>query len=100
MHNKDFDPLGSDVTLRGLHIGLVVDNNDPKYRERVLVRIIGIHDMENTSLDNAIWAERCAPFKMASGDLPDPGDYVWVLFPDSRNPMTVVWLGWVRGNIK
>jgi len=96
MNGKDFNPYGSDVDLRGIHIALVVDNNDPKAMERVLVRVMGIHDMSDTSLKNAIWADRLAFSKYSSGDIPDKDDYLYVQFPDRKNPMWIIWLGWVR----
>jgi len=96
MNDKDFDPYGSDVDLRGIHIAEVVDNNDPKAMERVLVRIIGIHNMENKRIENAIWADRVAFSKFSSGDIPDIGDFLYVQFPNTKDPMKVLWLGWVR----
>ena len=64
--------------------------------ERVLVRVLGIHDMENEKLENAIWADNLAFSKFSSGDIPDVGDFVYVMFPNVNNPMKVLWLGWVR----
>lgn len=96
MNNKDFNPTASEVSLAGIHIAKVVDNNDPKAMERVLVRVLGIHDMENEKLDNAIWADRIAFSKFSSGDIPDVDDFVYVMFPKGNNPMKVLWLGWVR----
>ena len=96
MNKNDFNPYGSDVDLRGINIAIVVDNNDPKALERVLVRVLGIHDMNNTSIDNAIWADRVAFSKYSSGDIPDVDDYLYVIFPDTKDPMHILWLGWVR----
>jgi len=95
MKKYDWKYTGSDVILGGIHIAKVIDNNDPKAMERVLVRIIGIHNMENETVDNAIWADRIAFSKFSSGDIPDKGDFLYVIFPD-RDPMRVLWLGWVR----
>ena len=88
------------TSLRGLKIAEVVANTDPKAQERILVRVLGVHNLANKSIENSIWAYHCAPFKSSSGDLPDPGDYVWVLFPNERDPMTVVWLGYVRSSFQ
>lgn len=96
MNGTDFNPFGSDSDLRGIHIAEVVDNNDPKACERVLIRVIGVHDMENKKIENAIWADRIAFSKFSSGDIPDVGDYVYVMFPEPGNPMRALWLGWVR----
>jgi len=96
MKNKDYSAFGSDVDLRGIHIAEVIDNNDPKAMERVLVRVVGIHDLENKKLDNAVWADRLAFSKYSSGDIPDVGDYIYVMFPFHKEPMKIIWLGWVR----
>lgn len=100
MHGKDFQLFNSECSLNGIKIAEVVDNNDPKAMERVLVRVIGVHEMENTKLENAIWADRIAFSKFSSGDIPDVGDYLYVVFPDSTNPMKVLWLGWLRSLAK
>lgn len=97
MNGADFDPRGSDVSLKGFHIAVVVDNNDPMACERILVRVMGVHDVNTDTLDNAIWARHCAPNKFAGGQLPDRGDFVYVFFLDHNDPMSCVWLGWVRG---
>lgn len=96
MKGNDWDAFGSDVDLRGTHIALVVDNNDPKAMERVLIRVIGVHDMDNDKLENAVWADRIAYTKFASGDIPDVGDFLYVEFPDHKNPLRILWKGWVR----
>ena len=100
MQNKDFDVAGSDVVLTGWHIAKVVDNNDPKQCERVLVSVIGIHDVDKASVDYSIWADCCGHSKFASGDIPDVGDYLWVQFVNPIDPMRCIWFGWVRGIIE
>ena len=100
MQNKDWDVYGSDVSLAGWHIALVVDNNDPKAAERVLLRVLGIHDMENDTPDNSVWADHCSPSKYGSGDIPDVGDWLYVQFPDAKNPMRVLWFGFVIGLVE
>jgi len=86
--------------LEGLKIAEVVSNADPKCQERVLVRIVGVHNMNNDVYENAIWAHHCSPFRDASGELPEDGDYVYVLFPDKHNPMACIWLGFVRSSFQ
>lgn len=88
------------TSFRGLKIALVVSNQDPKHQERILGRVLGIHNLANETFENAVWMHHCAPFRDASGDLPEPGDYVWVLFPQERDPMTIVWLGYVRSSFQ
>lgn len=75
---------------------LVVSNRDPKGRERLLVRVPGIHPMDNETVDNAVWANHCAPNRIASGGLPEPDDYVYVMFPDAMDFNFCVWMGVVR----
>lgn len=87
--------LTNEVDLGGLFIGLVVDNADPKAIERVRVRVLGVHDMDNTIKENSIWAQHIAPSKSNSGEIPDIGDYVYVMFLQ-KDPQMPLWLGWVR----
>lgn len=86
--------------LRGLKIAEVVTSADPKSQERVLVRVIGVHNLQNKSVDNGVWAHHCAPTRTGAGDLPEPGDYVYVIFPEANNPMAIVWLGHVRSSFQ
>ena len=91
-HRQD----GSDVSLVGIKIALVVDNMDQKGIERVKVRIPGVHDMTITEVENAIWAQHIAPSKYVSGHIPDKGDWVYVQFMNPKDPMSALWLGFVR----
>jgi len=80
----------------GIYVAQVVDNMDPKGLERVKVRVVGIHDMSIQNEDYAVWAERCCPSKyINNGDIPDIGDWVYVMFLNG-DPMRPVWLGYVR----
>ncbi len=94
MFGKEYS-YDSDTDLKGVFIGLVVTNYDSKALERIRVRVIGVHDMENESDDNAIWAQHCAPSKSSSGEIPDVGDFVYVMFIQG-DPMNAIWLGWCR----
>ena len=87
--------ISNEVDLNGIFIALVVENMDPKAIERVRVRVIGVHDMENLDPSNSIWAQHLAPSKQNSGEIPDKDDYIYVTFlqGDSQTP---VWLGWCR----
>jgi len=96
MRQLDWRTDGSDRSLNGIHIAKVIDNNDPKAMERVLVRVIGIHDMDNDKLENAVWADRIAFSKYSSGDIPDVDDFIYIIFPNPKDPMKILWLGWVR----
>lgn len=99
MLNKD-NYFNAGLDLSGIKIALVVSNEDPKGQERLLVRVLGVHNLENESKDNAIWAYHCAPTRNASGDLPEAGDFVYVLFPSRSDCMTIIWLGFVRGSVQ
>lgn len=85
----------AEVDLSGIFIGLVVDNADPKALERVKIRVLGVHDMENENQDNAIWCSHVAPSRDSSGELPEKDDFVYVQFVQ-KDPMHPVWIGWVR----
>lgn len=87
--------LDNEVNLNGIFIGLVVDNADPKALERVRVRVLGVHDMDNETKENSIWAQHLAPSKSNSGEIPDVDDYVYVMFLQG-DPQTPLWLGWCR----
>jgi hypothetical protein len=87
--------LDNEVDLGGIFIALVVDNMDPKALERVRVRVLGVHDMDNKIKDNSIWANHIAPSKSKSGEIPDIDDYVYVQFLQ-KDPMCPIWLGWLR----
>lgn len=91
----EFD-LNNEVDLGGLFIGLVIENQDPKALERVRIRVLGVHDMENDIPENSIWANHIAPSKQNSGEVPDIGDYLYVMFMQ-KSPMAPCWIGWVRG---
>lgn len=96
MFQHDLQMHGSDVDLRGIHIAKVIENSDPKALERVKVRVIGVHDMDNESKENSIWAAHLAPSKSGSGEIPDVDDYLYVTFLDPNDPMSCVWMGWCR----
>ena len=87
--------LDNEVSLSGIYIALVVNRLDPKALERIRVRVIGVHDMTNTDPENSVWAEHIRPSKQRSGEIPDVGDYVYVMFLQN-NPNTILWLGWVN----
>lgn len=84
-----------EVNLSGIFIGKVVDNADPKALERIKIRVIGVHDMENEDKKNSIWAAHLAPSKSNSGEIPDIDDFLYVTFLQN-DPSSCVWLGWVR----
>ena len=85
-----------DVDLSGIKIAQVIDNYDPLCIERVLVRVVGVHDMSNDVPENAIWARHMAPSKASSGEIPDIGDWLYVTFLNSEDPMSIIWWGWLR----
>lgn len=88
--------LPTDCNLSGLKIAEVINNVDNTAQERVWVRVIGVHDMDIKEPEYCIVAHHLAPSKSNSGEIPDVGDYIWVMFPDVNNPMYCLWLGWVR----
>lgn len=92
----EYDYRSTDCTLEGIKIGIVVDNADPLCLERIRVRVIGVHDMNNEDKENSIWASHLAPSKSNSGEIPDIDDFVYIQFMDYTDPMSALWLGWVR----
>ena len=95
MYGMDFELKGCDVTLDGLKIGVVVENSDPTAQEKVLVRVIGVHDMKNTDPNYGVIARHCAFSKGTSGEIPEIGDYLYVMFING-DPNQCVWIGFVR----
>jgi hypothetical protein len=95
MFAKEFN-FEADVSLEGIKLALVVDNDDPLCIERIRVRVLGIHDMNNTANENSIWAHHIAPSKQTSGEIPDKNDWLYVLFPDKTTCEYCLWFGWVR----
>ena len=86
----------NEIDLSGLFIGLVIDRIDPKKLERIKVRVIGVHDMENEKPENSVWCSKLATSKSKSGEIPDVGDYVYIMFL-GKDPMNPIYLGWVKG---
>ena len=87
--------LNTEVVLDGIFIAKVIDNADPKALERVRVRVIGGHNMENEDKKNSIWAAHLCPSKSNSGEIPDVDDFLYVTFIQG-NPSTCLWIGWAR----
>jgi hypothetical protein len=96
MYGIDMGLNGSDCSLEGIKIAKVISNGDPKAQERVYIRVVGVHNMDSTDPDYGIWAHHLAPSKSNSGEIPDVGDYIYVVFPDKADPNNVLWLGWCR----
>jgi len=78
----------------------VHSNEDFKCQERVLVRVLGLHNTNNKTDENCIWANHCSPVRSASGDLPEKDEWIYVMFPDKRDPMTCIWIGFVKGTFQ
>jgi len=96
----------SNVVLDGLHRAVVLNNDDEFGRERLFVRVLDVHDIKDLGTikqknDYGVWIEHCAPSSSVSGDIPEVGEEVWMLFLgdiESFNPTQGVWLGVVRKN--
>ena len=97
--------IGSGIDLNGLKIAQVIKTNDPKVQSRVLVRVLGVHELrynnesEDAIGDLGIWANCCSPSR-SSPDRPQEGDFVYVMFPNPSDPMHVVWMGFVIGTVQ
>lgn len=87
---------GNDVSLSGMFLAKVLKNPDAKAQERVWVRVLGIHDMEDPDKEYGIWSHHLAYSKGASGEIPEIDDWLWVVFPDHYNPNICLYLGWSR----
>jgi len=87
--------LNNEVNLSGIFLAKVIENMDPTALERVRVRVLGVHDMDNDVPGNSVWAHHLAYSKAASGEIPDKDDWIYVMFLNN-DPMSIVWLGWAR----
>lgn len=83
----------------GIFEAKVVSNQDPKHRERIKVQVIGMHDLSNNIVENSIWADHCAPYKSSTGDLPEIGDLVYIMFKN-KNINACIWIGFVRTSVR
>jgi len=93
----------SDVTLDGIFIAKVLNNIDPLARERVFVRVLGVHDISDGFKDKTfgIWCDHKTASKYHAGDIPDIDDEVTMEFKTNngiRNPNSGWWSGVVLKN--
>ena len=94
------------LNLDGIFIARILQNLDPLGRERLFVRVLGVHDIsdqfENKSY--GIWVDHCAPYYYTSGNLPPVGSEVYIQFckgtDNVYDPMRAIWLGTVRKNFE
>jgi hypothetical protein len=72
----------------GIYRGVVVNNDDPEQRSRLLVRVPSL-----TGDAVVGWVWPCLP-PVAPEDLvlPEPGDGVWVMY-EAGDPDYPIWLG-------
>lgn len=99
MFSQENDITGL-TDLEGIKIAQVVSNADPKCQERILVRVLGTHNLNNDTYENGVWAHHCSPFRDASGDLPEKYDFVYVMFMNKNDPMSLIWFGFVRSSFQ
>ncbi len=87
------------MTSNQLHIAKVISNEDELKRERIFVRVIGIHDMDNESSDNGIWLENGISTPFTSGYIPEVDSFVYIQLFNERIDKGI-YLGQVRYNIE
>jgi hypothetical protein len=83
------------------YIGKVLNNIDEYKQERIFVRVLGIHNIEDNFQDKTygIWLENGIAKKSISGDIPDIDDFVYII-PQDEFCQTGIYLGVVRHQIK
>ena len=90
------------LNLDGIFIAKVLDNKDPKARERLFVRVLGVHSIDDdfSDLKYGLWIEHCAPSLYMSGDIPPNNSEVYVQFLRNTDgvldPMKAIWIGVVK----
>lgn len=97
--NQEF----SDVSLNGIFTAKVLKNYDEFARERLFVRVIGVHDISDNFKDKefGIWVEHCTPSLYRTGDIPPVDSEVYIQFMNFNgvaNPNVAIWLGCVLKN--
>jgi hypothetical protein len=95
MFGLDFELKGCDVSLDGLKIAKVISNADATAQEKVFVRVIGVHRMDETDPEYGIWARHSAPSKGTSGEIPEVDDMLYGFFVNN-DPNQFVWIGFCR----
>lgn len=95
MFGVDYQLNGCDVSLDGLKIAKVISNADITAQEKVFVRVIGVHDMNNLDPEYGIWARHSSPSKGTSGEIPDINDMLYGMFINN-DCNQFCWIGWVR----
>jgi hypothetical protein len=95
MFGLDYELNGCDVSLEGIKIAKVITNADATAQEKVFVRVIGVHNMDQSDPEYGIIARHCAPSKNSSGEIPEVGDMLYGFFINN-NPNQFAWIGWVR----
>jgi len=93
------------IDLSGIYIAKVLSNTDEKQRERIFIRVIGVHNIEDnfTNKEFGIWSENANSTPYMSGYIPNVDAYVYVMFiKDSMgvyDTQRCVYFGEVRYNI-
>lgn len=95
MFGLDYQLKGCDVSLDGIKIAKVIINADQTVQEKVFVKVIGVHDMNNADPEYGIWAKHCAPSKGTSGEIPAIDDMLYGMFING-DCNQFIWIGWVR----
>ncbi len=98
--------MSSDVDLNGIHKAYILNNIDEYGRERLFVRVLGVHDISDNFSDKkyGIWIEHCSPSIYRTGDIPQIGDEVYMMFfnsgilPEKLDINKGIWLGIVLKN--
>jgi hypothetical protein len=94
MQNKD---------LSGIFVAKVINNIDPLERERILVRAVGLHDLENSNENYGVWAEHGIGSNFIYGNFPKINSMVYIMFiKDINNEYDFnkcLYFGVVRNNI-
>jgi len=92
------------LSLDGMFVARVLNNKDPMARERLFVRVFGVHGTEDfDDAEYGLWAEHMAASLYKSGDVPPIGAEVYVQFLKGTDnvfdPMKAIWLGVVKKSI-
>jgi len=87
------------MTSNQLHIAKVISNEDELKRERIFVRVVGIHDMDDESSENGMWLENGISTPFTSGYIPEVDSFVYIQLFNERIDKGI-YLGQVRYNIE
>jgi hypothetical protein len=86
------------MNFNQINIAKVISNKDDLKRERIFVRVVGVHDMNDDNSNNGIWLENGLSTPFTSGYIPEVDSFVYMQFFNERIDKGI-YMGTVRHNL-